>query len=257
MADWVPHPFDRSAFHYALPTLQAHWARLHRGDAEPWPVDEADQRAWQAFHAGDYAEAVRLGRQGGPSGQNAANKAQLVYALYLEPHEKTRLQLLLEVAERARALQALEPENANAWFWEAYALGRYAQCVHTAKALQQGLGARIQAGLERTLALAPEHADVRAALGVYVATLIDSFGRRAVRELGLDAATGRRWFEEALARNPHSAIALMEQANGWVMMDGTRRQPEADALYARAAALAPMDATELLHAELARAELAV
>ncbi|MFY7907274.1 MAG: hypothetical protein ACOVO0_14160, partial [Burkholderiaceae bacterium] len=59
-----------------------------------------------------------------------------------------------------------------------------------------------------------------------------------------------------LALNPHSAIAMVEYANGLVMLEGERRMQEATALYQRAARLTPADAMEQLDIDMARAELA-
>jgi hypothetical protein len=62
-------------------------------------------------------------------------------------------------------------------------------------------------------------------------------------------------FEQALKLNPGSAIAMIERANGLVMLEGDKRLKEAEALYADAAACQPMDAMECLDVELAREEL--
>ena len=40
-----------------------------------------------------------------------------------------------EIAERAEAQQGEDAKNANAWYWQAYALGRYGQGISVAKAL--------------------------------------------------------------------------------------------------------------------------
>ena len=71
-----------------------------------------------------------------------ANKAQAIYATYLENSEKTKLALFHEVAERAEARTGEDPKDANAWYCMAYALGRYSQGISVAKALAQGLGAQ-------------------------------------------------------------------------------------------------------------------
>ena len=39
MAKWTAFPYDNSAFVYTAATLKKHWARLHAGDAEPFPKD--------------------------------------------------------------------------------------------------------------------------------------------------------------------------------------------------------------------------
>ena len=73
---------------------------------------------------------------------------------------------------------------------------------------------------------------------------------------GARKETGLALYEQALALNPLSPIALVEYANGLVMLEGERRMQEANRLYEQAAQMAPADATERLDIELARAELA-
>jgi hypothetical protein len=73
---------------------------------------------------------------------------------------------------------------------------------------------------------------------------------------GARKETGLQLFRQALALHPESPIALIEYANGLVMLEGDKRMKEATRLYEQAAALAPADAMERLDVELARAELA-
>jgi hypothetical protein len=72
---------------------------------------------------------------------------------------------------------------------------------------------------------------------------------------GARRETGLKLFREALELHPDSAIAMMEHANGLVMLQGDESLDEATALYQRAAAARPLDAAERLDIELARAEL--
>ena len=62
-------------------------------------------------------------------------------------------------------------------------------------------------------------------------------------------------YKEALKLNPTSAIAMIEYANGLVMLEGDKKLKEAEQLYADAAASKPMDAMERLDVEMAKAEL--
>ena len=140
---------------YDFARLEKQWSRLHAGDAEPWPQDDKVVAAWALFHAGEFRKAVDAGLKAGGAGVTAANKAQCIYAHYLEKNAETRLALYLEAAARAEAQQRAEPENPNAWYWHGYALGRYGQGISVVKALAQGLGGKVKAALERTIALAP------------------------------------------------------------------------------------------------------
>ncbi|WP_119291525.1 hypothetical protein [Azohydromonas sediminis] len=255
MAKWTPFPYDASAYRYDAAALKKHWPRLHAGDVEPWPKDEAVQAAWALFHAGEFQKAYEAGLKAGGAGLTVANKAQCIYANYLEKSEKTKLAMFLEAAERAEKQQAAEPKNPNAWYWQAYALGRYGQGISVAKALAQGLGAKVKHALETTIALAPKHADAHIALGAFHAEVIDKVGKLIGRTQGADAATGLKMYREALKLNPRSAIARVEYANGLVMLEGEKKLKEAEKLYAEAAACEPIDAMERLDVEMARAEL--
>ncbi len=256
MAKWTAFPYDNAAFVYDAASLKKHWARLHAGDAEPWPKDTAVQQAWMLFHAGEFQQACEAGLAAGDAGITVANKAQAIYANYLEKKEKTKLEMFLEVAARAEAQQAEEPKNANAYYWQAYAIGRYSQGISVAKALTQGLGGKVKSALEKTIALAPKHADAHIALGAFHAEVIDKVGKLLGKTQGADTATGLAMFEQALKLNPSSAIGMIERANGLVMLEGDKRLKQAEALYAEAAACEPLDAMECLDVEMAREELA-
>lgn len=255
MAKWTAFPYDNSAFVYTPATLKKHWARLHAGDAEPFPKDTDVVQAWIHFHAGEFQAAHDAGLAAGGAGITVANKAQGIYANYLEKKEKVKLEMFMEIAERAEAQQADDPKNPNAWYWQAYALGRYGQGISVAKALAQGLGTKVKTALETTIKLAPKHADAHIALGAFHAEVIDKVGKLLGKTQGADTATGLKMFEQALKLNPASAIAMIERANGLVMLEGDKRMKEAEQLYADAAACEAMDAMELLDIELAKEEL--
>jgi tetratricopeptide (TPR) repeat protein len=255
MAKWTAFPYDTAEYTYDAAALKKHWARLHAGDAEPFPKDDKVLAAWALFHAGEFQKAYDAGLKAGGAGITVANKAQAIYANYLEKNEKTQLAMFMEVAERAEAQQAEEPKNANAHYWQAYALGRYSQGISVAKALAQGLGGKVKTALETTIKLAPKHADAHIALGAFHAEVIDKVGKLLGKTQGADAATGLKMYKEALKLNPTSAIAMVEYANGLVMLEGDKKMKEAEQLYADAAACEPMDAMERLDVEMAKAEL--
>ena len=175
MAKWssFPHAGD---YAWDEAKLRKHWARLHAGDSEPLPTDGAVLEAWALFHRGEFQQAAEAGMRAGGAGITCANKATSIYANYLEKKEKNKLELFMEVAQRAEALAAQEPQNANAWYWQAYALGRYSQGISVAKALAQGLGSKVKDALERAIKLQPRHADAHIALGAFHAEVIDKVG---------------------------------------------------------------------------------
>ena len=160
------------------------------------------------------------------------------------------------MAQRAEAQAAEDAKNPNAWYWQAYSLGRYSQGISVAKALAQGLGSKVKDALEKTIKLQPKHADAHIALAAFHAEVIDKVGSLiGGMTYGAKRETGLKLYQDALKLNPHSAIAMIEYANGMVMLEGDRRMKEATKLYEQAAGSKPMDAMERLDVELAKAEL--
>jgi hypothetical protein len=278
-ATWKTFPYPAAEYDFSGAALHKHWPRLHQGDCEPYPaatslkklakahpelepsipIDAAAeilQDAWRAYHRGDFGEAIKLGLKVGRLGYNVANKAACIYASYLESAQQRKLALFLEAAERAVELQTCAGTLANAWYLHAQALGRYAQGVSVAKALAEGLGGKVKASLEQTIALEPRHADAHIALGAYHGEVIAKIGALVGGlTYGASSDAGMKHFATALKLNPHSAIARIEQADGLVRMFGQARMGEARRLYEEAAKCVAVDAMERLDVELARAEL--
>lgn len=255
MAKWTAFPYDSADYTYDAAALKKKWARLHAGDAEPQPKDDKLLAAWALFHAGEFQKAFDAGLKLGGAGVTLANKSQAIYANYLEKSEKSKLAMFQEVVARAEAQAAAEPKNANAHYWLAYALGRYSQGISVAKALAQGLGSKVKTALETAIALAPKHADAHIALGAFHAEVIDKVGGLLGRTQGASKDAGLKAYKEALRLNPTSAIAMIEYANGLVMLEGDKKMKDAEKLYADAAACKPADAMERLDVEMAKEEL--
>src|SRR5664279_2816931 len=259
MAKWTAFPHAAGAYTYDNATLKKKGARLHLGDAEPLPKEDDVLSAWALYHAGQFQKATEAGLKahaaGSGAGMTVANKSQAIYATYLENSEKNKLALLHEVAERAEARSHESPKDANAWYCMAYALGRYSQGISIAKALSQGLGAKVKNALETTIKLSPKHADAHTALGAFHAEIIDKVGSLLGRTQGASKDAGLANYKTALKLNPGSAITMIEYANGLVMLEGDKRMKEATQLYEQAAACEPLDATERLDIEMAKAEL--
>jgi hypothetical protein len=255
MAKWTAFPYDNDDYVYDLPTLKKKWARLHAGDAEPLPKDDKVLAAWALYHAGEFQKAYDAGLKAGGDGITVANKAQCIYANYLEKSEKNKLGMFQEAAARAEAQAQEGPKNANAHYLMAYALGRYSQSISVAKALAQGLGSKVKTALETAIKLSPKHADAHIALGAFHAEVIDKVGKLLGKTQGADASTGLRMYQTALKLNPASAIAKVEYANGLVMLEGDKKMKDAEKLYAEAADCEPMDAMERLDVEMAKEEL--
>jgi len=254
---WTAFAHPSKSFVYAGDALRKNWARLHRGDCEPFPSDARAQEAWRLFHQGKFGEAVEKGLEAGGAGVTAANKAQAIYADGVEKKEAAKIAHFEEAMERAQAQARAEPKNANAHYLFAYAAGRYSQRISVVKALSQGYGGKIRAALEAALKLQPKHADAHIAMGAYHAEIIDKVGALVGGlTYGANAKEGEKHFRRALELTPDSPIARIEMANGLVMMHGKKMVEEAGRLYAEAAAIEPRDAMEKLDVDAAREELA-
>lgn len=253
---WAAFPHPDKAYAYDAAALKKNWSRLHRGDCEPLPKDPAVLDAWSRYHAGAFAEAVAAGRKAGGAGINAAVKAQMIYANYLEKPGKAKLALLEEAAQWADARRHDAPKDANAHYLYAYALGRYSQGISIGKALAQGLGGRIKEALATAIRLEPKHADAHIAYGAYQAEVIEKVGALVAGvTYGAKKDSALEHYQKALKLNPDSAVARIEYANGLIMLFGKSRMDDAEKLYREAAAFRPADAMERLDVELARAEL--
>jgi tetratricopeptide (TPR) repeat protein len=253
---WARFPHADKAFVHDAAGLKKHWARLHRGDAEPFPKDAAVQEAWRLFHAGEFHDAVLVGIEAGGAGNNAAIKAQVVYASYLEKSDAARLALLEEAMHWGEQRRSAAPKDPNAHYFYAFAAGRYSQGISVGKALAQGLGGRIKEALLATLKLEPKHADAHIAYGAYQAEVIDKVGGLvAGMTYGAKKDSALEHFQKAIKLNPDSPIARVEYADGLLRLFGKSRAAEAGKLYEEAVACKPADAMERLDAERARAEL--
>ena len=253
---WKQFPYPDDAYVHTPASLAAAWPRLHAGDAEPFPQQAALVQAWIAFHAGDFERAARLGLAVGVPGYCVAHKASCMYATHLELDEGARLALFEEVAERCERQQAEQPDNPAGYYWHAYSLGRYALGVSVVKALAQGMGAKVRNSLNRTVTLAPLHADAHIAFGIYHAEIIDKVGAMiGGLSYGADKEDGYRHFRTALALNPASASARSEYARALQMLDGKKKLAEVMSLYAQAAECVALDAKERLEVEAAIDEL--
>lgn len=239
-------------------TVAAQWQLLHRLDGEPMPQDPAVFQGWVLFHAGHLEEAELAGLTAGLPGLSLANRAAATRATFLVSSEKMKLDLFQRIHARGCAHATEDPDNPNAWFWLAYALIRYSQGIHVARALAQGLGTQIRSALEKTLELAPQHAYAHLALGCFHAAVIDKVGPLiGAMTYGVRAAEAMSHLSEAMRLAPDSPGVMVEYADALISLEGEPRQAEAALLYERASNVSARDAVEQLWVELARAGLAL
>lgn len=237
-------------------SVKRRWSRLHAADQEPLPSRADVLNAWALFHNGDFEAARKAGLAAGEAGTTVANMATCIYAAQVARRESERLPLYQWVAERAAAQAQAQPDNANAHYLLAYALGRYSQGISVAKALAQGLGSRIKSALETTIALQPRHAQAHFALGVFHAEIVDKVGVLiGAMTYGAKKDVCLQMFDQGFALLPRAPGGLVEYGLALLMLEGDARRDEAAALFARAAALQPADAQEYLDIAQARAGL--
>ena len=253
---WAKFPHAAKAYAYDAAALKKNWARLHKGDCEPLPKDADVLTAWRHFHAGEFGQAVEVGTGAGGAGVNAAVKAQVVYANYLEKSDKARIALLEEAVAMAEERRAAAAKDANAHYMYAFALGRYSQGISVAKALAQGFGGKIKEALATAQKLEPKHAEAWTAYGAYQAEVIAKVGGIvAGMTYGAKKDSALECYQKALKLFPESPIAHIEYANGLMLLFGKSKIDEATKVYEKAAACKPADAMERLDVELAKSEL--
>jgi tetratricopeptide (TPR) repeat protein len=256
MNNWNPFPYDSGDYGYDRSALKKAWPKLHRGDREPWPEDQALLEAWAAFHAGAFQRAVDLSEAIGIDAHAVANKATGIYANYLEENEGRQIKLF-QVAI-ARAEMAIEefPDDPNAHYFHAFNLGRYSQSISVVKAVKQGYAGKIRTSLEQTLELEPDHAEAHTAFGLYHAEIIDKMGKLiGSMTYGASESEALEHLEIAVELTPDAPIAHIEYANGLYLLFGDKKLDEVTDLYVKASEMTPRDAMERLDEEFARSEL--
>ena len=282
MSKWNNFPHRNNDFSYEGDHLLDSWPDLHRGDCVEFPdadwveqsLDETPdaapenfdgdfsalalniQDAWRCFHSGDFEGAVNYSEQCGQLAHAAANKAEGIYATYLEPDEtKQQTHYLAAIARAESAIQDL-PDDPNSHYFHAFNLGRYSQSISVVKALSQGIGGKIQTSLQNALELQPDHAEAQTAMGMYHAEIINKVGKMLGKmTYGASAAKALQNFDRALELTPISPIAHIEYGNGLYLLFDDDRIDDVTDLYVKASELEPMDAMEKLDIDAALAEL--
>jgi tetratricopeptide (TPR) repeat protein len=263
---------------FAAGRLENAWSALHTGDKEPFPnaahvaqlakrhvkfarwVDEHGgaatvaagvQEAWRCFHAGDFAGSIVMGAKFGSLGATAANKAAAIHSLTAGVTDPVHL-LTAAIERGERAVDEI-PDDSNAHYMLALALGRYSQRISILRAAADGTAARVRKHLDAALDLEPKHAEAHVAMGLYHAEIVSKIGSMlAGLTYRASAAAAVEHFRRALKLAPNSPIVRIEYANGLLLLDAAQNADEAAKLYARAASFEPQDAMEQLDVERAR-----
>ncbi|MFC4820272.1 hypothetical protein [Dokdonella ginsengisoli] len=275
--DWAAFAHPDKAYDYAGDKLAKAWAKLHAGDQEPFPDDEHVaallkaspklgkdagaiaaqlQDAWRAFHRGDFQQAYEQGVALKAAGASVAVKAGGIHATYLVDDAKARVARYEELVRLADEALAALPGEANSHYRRAFAIGRLSQAISITQALAQGLAGKVREALDRTLDLAPRHAEAHTAFGLYHAEIVGKVGGMLAKlTYGANAADAEKHLKQALKLTPDSPIAWIEYGNGLLLLHGDKREDEVAEAWDKAAKLKPRDAMEALDAAWAREQL--
>lgn len=197
--------------------------------------------ARSAYAEGRFVEAADMGEALGTSdGYALAAKSMAVYAHYEASDEE-----FSEAVERAMRMGeeaiAADPNNPDAHYQSAHAVGRYAQRVGAFTALREGLAGKIRDLLEATLALDPDYVDAMLALGGWHADIAaEGFVARTM--YGGSEEEAVTLFERALELAPESRVVLHAYGIRLQRLDKERGTERAREMLERALALPLGDA---------------
>jgi tetratricopeptide (TPR) repeat protein len=279
-SSWAALPKAANAFDFSGDALKKAWKDLHAGDTECFPdakrtgalikaagraapkkhdeasLAEALQAGWAAFHEGHFEEAFEIGTGLGVVGASLATKAMGIHAAYLVTDADEKLARFETVAELAEAAIAALPLEANSHYRRAFGLGRYSQGISIAKALKQGLAGKVRDSLEKTLAIAPDHAEAQLALAVYHAEIVSKVGGMiGGLTYGAKASEAEKLLASAMKVMPKSPVVHLEQGHVALLIGGSKGEDVAVAAYEKAAKLKPRDAMEWLDAHHAASQI--
>ena len=246
MPAWKTFKYE-AEYNFDLKQLKERWPELHRGDCEPWPSNETLQKAWQHYHAGRFNKAVTTAESLGIEAFAPHAKAMIIYSDHLEDDELEQQKLYQKAVDLTAIARETYPEAANAHYLYAFALGRYAQSISTAKALRQGMGGKIGDSIDATLACTAKHADAHLAKGLFHAEIVDKVGKLVAKmTYGANNTKALEHLEIAIKLNPKAPISWIEYGNGIYTINGEAALGDANEAYSKAAKLTSRDAVERL-----------
>lgn len=268
---WAALPAG-AAFDFSGDALKKAWKDLHAGDGETWPDRQraaallkaagkaapdldadalalALQEAWRAFHEGRFETAWNSGRALGAVGASVAIKAIGIHTAHRVEDVSERLARFEAATALAETAIAALPDEANSHYRRAFALGRYSQDISILKALKAGLAGKVRESLERSLALAPKHAEAHLAMAVYHAEIVAKVGGLvAGLTYGAKAAEAEKHLATALKLTPQAPVVHLEHGQVLLLLHGAKGEEAAAAAFEQAAKRKARDAMEWLDA---------
>ena len=256
MSVWTPAPC-LGLFSFERERVRAQWSRLHAADALPCPTSDTLLDGWALFHTGLFERALNAGHaQPGVGGAALSCRANACHAALIEPSTPTRVQLLQQLHMRACTYAAFAPRCPDPWFWQGWALMQYTHIIGAAAALTQGLVMPTMTALRTALMLGDDHAWAHATLGELEAEVIGVLGAfTAHMSYGIREKEALESLHTAQRLAPDSPPVLCTSARALRRL-GNEHLAQARELLERTTARTPLDASEWLWTERARALLA-
>ena len=229
--------------------------------AEPADADNVYAPARAAFAEGRYREAADLAETvGNATGYALAAESLAVEGHYLAGDElagdelagdeqrPSLLQRAMHLAERA---VRLAPEDPEAHFQLAHAMGCHAQSISPMKALREGYVGRSRAAIETALRLDPDMVHARLSLGSWHADMVARAGRFVARTAyGATRKAAIENYERALELAPDDKIVQAEVARGLLALGRREHRIQARELLSIVVGMPSGDAFEqIIHKE--------
>ncbi len=215
------------------------------------------EAARAAYSEGRFVEAAELGETLETSeGYALAAESLAIHGYYLAAEDE-QPELFARAIGAADEAIRLDPENPEAHFQSAHAIGREAQIVGVMEALNRGYARRTREAAEEALRLDPEMAEAQLTLASWHAEIVNKMGGlvarvtyRATRRNSLD------YYEKALELAPDEIGVYLEYANGLLLLNRNRNREQARELLARGIEMMPGDAYDRILHDLAVQRLA-
>ena len=207
------------------------------------------EAARTAYTEGRFVEAAELGETlATPEGYALAAKSLAIHGFYIATEDE-------QPEFFARAIQAadeairLDPDNPEAHFQSAHAVGREAQTLGVMEALNRGYARRTRQATEEALRLEPEMAEAHLTLASWHAEIVNKMGRLVA---GMTYRASRRdaleHYEKALELASDEKAVYLEYANGLLLLGRNRNREQARELLSRGIEIPPRDAYDrILH----------
>ncbi len=210
-----------------------------------------------AYSEGRFVEAAEIGEALGTSeGFALAAESLAVHGYYLAAEDE-QPELFARAISAADEAIRLDPENPEAYFQSAHAIGREARTVGVMEALNRGYARRTREAAEEAQRLDPEMAEATLTMASWHAEIVNKMGGlvarvtyRATRQNALD------YYEKALELAPDEIAVYLEYANGLLLLGRNRNREQARELLLRGIEIPPRDAHDRILHELAVQRLA-